>query len=151
MRQVTAKIVLAENPIMRKSPYAGNIFNGAGRPIDLNRPVQTLPASMGGNKTPIVDERELREETKPWIVEHHAKLRQGMEIDPGVKPPEFLRRLTVDECIAFQDFPRDYNFQCPQSSIFRQLGNSVPPGLSEAIARQLLGHLNTVEKLEIQA
>ena len=52
----TAKISLAINPVMRKSPYAGMLFNGLGRPLDLDNQANTLPASMGGNKTPILDE-----------------------------------------------------------------------------------------------
>jgi len=32
----TAKITFAKKPVLRKSPFAGMMFNGAGRPIDLN-------------------------------------------------------------------------------------------------------------------
>ena len=35
------------------------LFNGAGRPLNLDAPSATLPASMGGNKTPIIDQRAL--------------------------------------------------------------------------------------------
>lgn len=52
-----AKITLAANPVMRKSPYAGMLFNGLGRPTRLDGYSATLPASMGGNKTPIIDEK----------------------------------------------------------------------------------------------
>ena len=52
----TAKITFAIHPIMRKSPYAGMYFNGQGRPIDVDGYANTLPASMGGNKTPFVDD-----------------------------------------------------------------------------------------------
>ena len=54
-----ANITLAKSPIMRKSPYAGMLVNGAGRPVDLDGLPPTLPATMGGNKTPIVDQRAL--------------------------------------------------------------------------------------------
>lgn len=46
----TAKISIATNPVMRKSPYAGMLFNGLGRPLDLDNQSNTLPASMGGNR-----------------------------------------------------------------------------------------------------
>lgn len=46
----TAKITLAANPVLRKSPYAGMIFNGMGRPLNLEEASNTLPASMGGIK-----------------------------------------------------------------------------------------------------
>ena len=52
----TANVTLASHPVMRRSPYAGMLVNGAGRPINLDGIAPTLPASMGGNKTPIVDE-----------------------------------------------------------------------------------------------
>ena len=57
----TARITLAANPVLRKSPYAGMIFNGLGRPLNLNAVSATLPASMGGNKTPIIDTKLLEE------------------------------------------------------------------------------------------
>ena len=47
-RITNAKIIFAKlNPVMRKSPYSGMLFNGLGRPVDLNRPIQTLAASFG--------------------------------------------------------------------------------------------------------
>jgi DNA (cytosine-5)-methyltransferase 1 len=139
-RITNAKINFASRPIMRKSPYAGMLFNGAGRPVDLNRPVQTLAASFGGNKTPIVDERELRDGKSSWIENYHIKLTEGQKPVAGTAP-DFLRRMTIDECIVFQDFPRNYNLQGPKSSMFRQIGNAVPPGLANAVALQLLKHL----------
>ncbi len=45
----TAAIHLAKHPIIRRSPYAGSLlFNGRGRPINLNSVAKTLPAEMGG-------------------------------------------------------------------------------------------------------
>lgn len=138
-RTINAKITLAAAPVMRKSPYAGMLFNGLGRSVDLDRPIQTLAATFGGNKTPVVDERELREEKKPWIIKYHSKLKDGGD-SVFKEAPEFLRRLTVDECIAFQDFPRDYILHGPKSAMFRQIGNAVPPGLASAVSRQLRFH-----------
>ena len=57
----TARITLAVTPVMRKSPYAGMIFNGLGRPLNLDGVSATLPASMGGYKMPIIDEALLRD------------------------------------------------------------------------------------------
>ncbi|HEY6790587.1 MAG TPA: DNA cytosine methyltransferase, partial [Trebonia sp.] len=45
-----ARITMAKFPVLRLSPFAGMLFNGQGRPIDLNRPAPTLPATMGGNR-----------------------------------------------------------------------------------------------------
>ena len=139
-RITNAKINFATNPVMRKSPYSGMLFNGLGRPVDLNRPVQTLAASFGGNKTPIIDERELRDGKTSWIENYHSKLIGGHTPDVG-RAPDFLRRMTIDECIVFQDFPRKYDLIGPKTSIFRQIGNAVPPGLAKAVALQLLKHL----------
>lgn len=44
----TAIISLAKNPVLRRSPYAGMLFNGQGRVMNLDQPAPTLPASMGG-------------------------------------------------------------------------------------------------------
>ena len=71
-----AKITLCVNPVMRKSPYAGMLFNGLGRPTRLDGYSATLPASMGGNKTPIIDEHELYEGAEPWVVSYHYKIIQ---------------------------------------------------------------------------
>lgn len=57
----TAKVTPAKTPVMRRSPFAGMVFNGQGRPMDLDAPAPTLPASMGGNRTPIIDQLELDE------------------------------------------------------------------------------------------
>ena len=64
-----ARIVAARNPILRPSPWAGNlIFNGAGRMLHPDRPAPTLPASMGGNATPIVDQETIDTGAEAWIV-----------------------------------------------------------------------------------
>lgn len=47
------------------------------------------------------------------------------------------RRLTVEECAALQDFPAGYPFQGHGRSIYRQIGNAVPPTLAEAIGRAI--------------
>src|SRR5205823_6326016 len=38
-----AQVVPAKKPVLRKSPFAGMLFNGQGRPIDLSSTVNTLP------------------------------------------------------------------------------------------------------------
>ena len=72
-----ARITLAERPVMRKSPYAGMLFNGLGRPMNTDGVSCTLPASMGGNKTPIVDEAHVFEGKASWVEWYHERLRQG--------------------------------------------------------------------------
>jgi DNA (cytosine-5)-methyltransferase 1 len=131
-----ARIVPAKRPVLRRSPYAGMLFNGQGRPIDLSAACNTLPASMGGNRTPIVDEMELRQGAEPWVVGYHARLISGGMLEAVA--PERLRRLSVTEASLLQCFPRGYVFAGSQCSQYRQIGNAVPPPLAQAVAQALL-------------
>ena len=110
-------------------------FNGQGRPLDLDKPSSTLPASMGGNRTPIIDQEQLDSGAEPWIREYHSRLMRGRP--PLKKVPKRLRRLTVDEAAAIQTFPHDLEWAGPQSAQFRQIGNAVPPILAKAVATSL--------------
>src|SRR5262249_13778494 len=98
-----AKITPAKVPVLRRSPFAGMLFNGWGRPIALSRPAPTLPASMGGNKTPIIDQLTLDTGEPQWVIGYHAHLWGGGA--PHASCPARLRRLTVEECAAIQSFP----------------------------------------------
>lgn len=132
----TAGISLALNPVMRKSPYAGMLVNGAGRPIDLDGVAPTLPASMGGNKTPIVDERALHDASKAnWFVTYHGKLIEGKASPKTTKVPAHLRRLTVKECALIQTFPAGYVFTGKKTKQYCQIGNAVPSLFAFAVAR----------------
>lgn len=135
----TAKITAAANPVLRKSPYAGMLFNGAGRPLNLERPSTTLAASMGGNRTPIVEQNLLDGETDSWIRWYHGRLREGeppIPFDESVSP--HLRRLTVEEAAVIQGFPVGMKFSGSSSAQFRQIGNSVAPPIAEAVARHIM-------------
>lgn len=130
-----AKVTAAKVPVMRKSPYAGMLFNGQGRPVDLDAPALTLPASMGGNRTPIIDQLALEKGAEPWIAKYHSHLVANGE--PAAKVPPRMRRLTVEEAACLQGFPAGMVFSGSQCTKFRQIGNSVPPTLGEAVARVL--------------
>jgi DNA (cytosine-5)-methyltransferase 1 len=135
----TAKISLAANPVMRKSPYAGMIFNGMGRPLNLDAVSTTLPASMGGNKTPIVDEKLIENpDAEDWVSEYHAKLWDGSEQAHFSPAPEQLRRLTIVESAAIQSFPADYKFCGTKSAVYTQIGNAVPCKLAQKVAEAVL-------------
>ena len=135
-----AKVVLAAHPVLRRSPYAGMLFNGQGRPVALDATVNTLPASMGGNRTPIIDECELRNRAQPWVVGYHKGLLAG--VSPGGPSPGFLRRLTVTEAALLQTFPSGFEFKGSQCAQYRQIGNAVPPKLSTAVASVVVEHLS---------
>jgi DNA (cytosine-5)-methyltransferase 1 len=133
-RACNAKITLAVNPILRKSPYAGMLFNGQGRPINPDGWATTLPASMGGNRTPIIDEHHLYEYKESWVEQYHATLMAGYPPTPELEAPAQLRRLTVDEALLLQGFPAAYQFVGPQSKVYGQIGNAVPCALAEVVA-----------------
>ena len=131
-----AKITVAASPILRKSQYAGMIFNGMGRPIDLSRPSQTLPASMGGNKTPIIDEHLLKDENaEDWLKQWHSFIMKKEPFDAySITVPSHLRRITVSEAARLQGFPDEYEFFGSQCHKFKQIGNSVPPPFAYHVA-----------------
>jgi len=135
----TAKISVATSPVMRKSPYAGMMFNGLGRPLDLDNQANTLPASMGGNKTPILDELLLgNPKAENWIADYHKRLRNGGTPMTESAVPAHIRRITLVEAAAIQTFPDGYVFDGEKSSIYRQIGNAVPCNLAEAVARAVI-------------
>jgi DNA (cytosine-5)-methyltransferase 1 len=138
IRIATADITLATRPVLRRSPFAGMLFNGAGRPINLDAPSSTLPASMGGNKTPIIDQDWLDGKTATsWVHTYHEHLWNGGDPYPMRDAPDCLRRLSAEEAAALQSFPLETPWCGPTSAIFRQIGNAVPPLLARAVANQL--------------
>lgn len=136
-----AKITLTPNPVLRKSPYAGMLFNGLGRPLKLDGYSATLPASMGGNKTPIIDEEALYRNSKPWVELYHGRLLNDITIAKKEAVPFYLRRLTVDEARIIQTFPLDYKFSGSQSSQYTQIGNAVPCNLAKAVCSMVIDTL----------
>lgn len=127
-----AKVTAAKEPVLRQSPFAGMLFNGQGRPMDMNRPAPTLPASMGGNRTPIVDQETLETGAKQWVEAYHDSLVNGGEVATQI--PNRLRRISVQEAAAIQSFPQDMPWHGSQSSRYRQIGNAVPPKMAFAVA-----------------
>ena len=84
-------------------------FNGyiGHRPVDPAKPAPTVTA-RGDDKGGVV------------ILPH----------------PENMRRMTGRELATVQSFPLDFEFKGPLSSVYRQIGNAVPPRFAEALARQ---------------
>lgn len=140
-KTVNAKISIAKSPVLRKSPYAGMLFNGQGRPLKLDSYSSTLHASMGGNRTPIIDEKQLYDDEPAWIEEYHAHLMAGGEPLDFDKAPKRLRRMTIDEAHLLQTFPPSYEFIGRQSSVFKQIGNAVPCNLARAVGRLVVSIL----------
>jgi DNA (cytosine-5)-methyltransferase 1 len=140
-----AQVVPARNPIMRPTAFRGSLlFNGSGRPLLLDAPAKTLPASMGGNATPILDQDELDHGSEPWVVGYHRRLQGGGR--PLRRAPKRLRRITVQEAAALQSFPVGWRFSGPRVAQYRQIGNAVPPRLAEAVARSVADALLGMER-----
>lgn len=136
-RVCKAKVTIAKQPIMRRSPYAGMLFNGQGRPLDPDGVASTLPATMGGNRTPIFDEEQLYGDGNAWVVDYHAKLLAGGKPPKQHLAPARLRRLTIDEAAAIQTFPNDLKFVGRSSSVYAQIGNAVPCELARCIGNSV--------------
>ncbi len=141
-----AKITLAAKPVMRKSPYAGMLFNGQGRPLNPDAWSSTLPATMGGNRTPIIDEDHMYDHKESWVEAYHQKLMSGKCESKNKLAPKRLRRLTIDEASILQTFPSGYKFVGSQSKIFSQIGNAVPCKLAEVVMRVVKQTLLAKEK-----
>lgn len=136
-----AKVTMAAKPVMRRSPYAGMLFNGQGRPLNPNSYSCALHASMGGNKTPIIDEEHCYFGEHSWVEWYHAHLMKGGKPLPFDAAPKRLRRLTVDEALRLQTFPHNYKFIGGQSSIYSQIGNAVPCDLAQVVAEVVTEYL----------
>lgn len=141
----TARVIPARTPIMRPSAFNGSLlFNGSGRPLLLDAPAKTLPASMGGNATPIIDQEELDHGAEPWVVGYHRRLQEGGK--PLRRAPKRLRRITVKEAAVLQSFPPDWRFVGPRVAQYRQIGNAVPPHLGEAVGKSVYEALQRSDK-----
>jgi DNA (cytosine-5)-methyltransferase 1 len=117
-------VTYARRPDLRSSPYAGHLFNGGGRAIDLVSPAPTILAAAGGNKTPFLDLEEV-------VPEYHAHLLSGGRPRQGIVSG--TRRITVEESARLQTFPPNTPFSGGRSTQYTLVGNAVPPRLAEAI------------------
>lgn len=131
-------ITYAKRPHIRPSPYDGLLFNGGGRPIDLQVPARTILSSAGGNKTPFLD-------LAGDVPEYHARLwdeeagRPRRDFRRRVRRGRLrsARRLTAEECAALQSLPAEMKFSGTHSIRYTLVGNAVPPKLASAVAGAL--------------
>ena len=149
-RVCKAKITIAARPVLRSSPYAGMLFNGQGRPLDPDGYASTLPASMGGNRTPIIDEEHFYGDGMAWVESYHRHLRKGGEAFTDKKVPSRLRRLTIDEAAAIQTFPSNYKFVGKNSSVYAQIGNAVPSELARRLGNAVRATIEGSESFSLE-
>jgi DNA (cytosine-5)-methyltransferase 1 len=127
-------VVYAKYPDPRRSPYAGHVYNGGGRPLDMAGPCHTILASAGGYKTHWVDTLDIAPEYTAHLLEGGA---------PREGPVPGARRLTIEESALLQTFPPGMRFAGSRSSQYTQVGDAVPPGLALvlgiALKEQLCG------------
>jgi len=144
-----ARVIPASRPVMRPTAHRGSLlFNGSGRPLNLDGPAKTLPASMGGNATPIIDQDEFQHGAEPWVVAYHSRLLEGKP--PLARAPSRLRRITVQEAAALQTFPPEWEFAGTRVAQYRQVGNAVPPRLAEAVAHAVREVLERQEPTDFE-
>lgn len=124
-----AIVTYAKQPILRPSPWAGMLVNGQGRPMNLDQPSLTIPATAGGNRTHIVDAEGV-------LLDYHRHLRSGGE--PRTGRVEGVRRLNLRESARLQSFPDSFEFTGTKSRQYAQVGNAVPPLLARAVSSALL-------------
>jgi DNA (cytosine-5)-methyltransferase 1 len=134
-----AIVTYAKKPVLRLSPWAGLYVNGQGRPLNMNAPSLTIPASAGGNRTHILD-------SEGTLLEYHRYLMNGGKPRSGTV--EGVRRLTVRESARLQSFPDSYIFTGTKSRQYNQVGNAVPPLLAKAIGSAIQKALFATDSLE---
>ena len=130
-------VKFAKYPDLRPSPYAGQVYNGGGRPVDPEGPCHTILASSGGYKTHWID-------TLGVAPEYHAHLKKGGSPREGEVPG--ARRLSVEECVRIQTFPDDLVFHGKRSSQYTQVGDAVPVMLAQALASSVFFQLKGMSK-----
>ncbi|MCX6022489.1 MAG: DNA cytosine methyltransferase [Chloroflexi bacterium] len=137
----TAKVVYARKPVLRPSPWAGMLVNGQGRPLDLDAPSLTIPASAGGNRTHIIDPDRV-------LFDYHAHLTSGGK--PKVGEVMGVRRLTARESARLQSFPDNFSFLGPKTKHYHLIGNAVPPLLAKAVGWAILEALSLSQEVNGQ-
>lgn len=65
-------------------------------------------------------------------------------------PVHGIRRLSPRECAAIQSFPASWKWHGSQSSIYRQIGNAVPPMLAKAVAFSLSNHIENATTIPVR-
>ena len=114
----------------RAIPEGGNRFSLAERRPDL------LPRCWANKPTGTADVmgRMWWDKPSPTIRTEFFKPEKGRYLHPTADRP-----ITHREAARLQSFPDEFKFYGTKIEIARQIGNAVPPGLAEAVARHVHG------------
>lgn len=129
-------------PLPTHSPYGGN---GKHKWVGVAEALESLPdpdlpnsvcnhtySKYKLNFNGYIGHRRLAPEKPAPTVTARGDDKGGVVILPH---PNGRRRMTCRELATVQSFPFDFEFVGPMSSIYRQIGNAVPPLLAKAIAQ----------------
>lgn len=105
--------------------------------MNLDGVAHTLPTSMGGSKTPFIDQKALDDGSKNWFCQYHKKLMDKTVSPEEESVPESIRRLTIKEAAALQTFPKDYVFHGRKTNQYKQIGNAVAADFAYALAESV--------------
>ncbi|KAF9332302.1 hypothetical protein BG006_004822 [Podila minutissima] len=93
---------------------------------------------------PEADHQDLPELLKPWLTDMQPMGKQGKVLHPNQ-----LRVLSVRECARVQGFPDSFLFLSDTGNVatmYKQVGNAVPPPLAKALAIKLLEAMMQTEE-----
>lgn len=92
------------------------------------------------------------------FIEKPIKFEQSLRVTNWNRPSDTItatspeihinkqRRLSVRECALIQTFPDDFIFAGSLNSMYRQIGNAVPPLLAKIIGKNIIKTLDNYEK-----
>lgn len=108
-----------------------------------NRYFEELNTGMkNGNAIYRIDDSGVAK--RAWMICPTLKANMGTYHDrvPLIRDAYGIRKLTTDDCMALQGFPKGYNFpDIPQQEIYKQLGNTVCVPVVMRIARRIMAAL----------
>ena len=138
---LTCHVARKHNEIDMKRYYEMSKNNWSFKELLSKKPHLNHPNKRVFNNSYVVQEWHLPSRT---IIAHLYKDgNQFIHPDPNQR-----RTLTPREAARLQSFSDDYFFSGPRTEQYKQIGNAVPPLMSEAIAKSVKKMLNILDKVQ---